>query len=156
MNASPFSQGSGGSGKSSSYPIWNDRNKSGNHDQPQIDSESTAFYTLDASGLITFYSKLAAEIWGRTPDFGDTYENFVTPFIQYWENGRFLPRGQSPMNDVLAGKLSGVYDAVVHIKRPDGSYVVVIVNIAPLIDDKGKIIGAAKSFCEHPLRKRKT
>ena len=57
------------------------------------------------------------------------------------------------MNDVLAGKIPGVFDAEVYIYRPDGSYIVAIVNIAPLINDTGKIVGAAKSFCQHPLRK---
>ena len=90
---------------------------------------------------------------GPPPGLGDTYERFVSPYIQYRQEGRFLPRGQSPINDVLAGKIPGVFDAEVYIYRPDGSYIVAIVNIAPLVDDNGKIVGAAKSFCQHPLRK---
>ena len=45
-------------------------------------------------------------------------------------------------------------DAEVHIERPDRSRVVVIVNIAPLVDGNGAIVGAVNSFCENPLRKR--
>lgn len=49
------------------------------------------------------------------------------------------------MADVLSGRISGVFDAEVHIERPDGSRVAVIVNIVPLIDD-GHIVGATNSF----------
>jgi len=38
----------------------------------------------------------------------------------------------SPMANVLAGKSSGIYNAKVHIQRPNGSRIVVIVNIAPI------------------------
>ena len=68
-------------------------------------------------------------------------------------DGRYLPHDQSPMAEVLQGKVSGVFDAEVHIQRPDGSRMVVIVNIAPLVDDGGAIVGAVNSFRENPLRK---
>ena len=127
--------------------------KSDERFHPQIDTDDTAFYTLDEAGFITYYSKLAVEIWGRTPGLGDTYERFVSPYIQYRQNHHILPRGQSPMYDVLAGKIPGVFDAVVYIYRPDGSHIAAVVNIAPLIDDSGKIVGAVKSFSQNPLRK---
>ena len=57
------------------------------------------------------------------------------------------------MYDVLAGKIPGVFDAEVYIYRPGGSHVVAIVNIAPLVNDNGKIVGAVKSFCQNPLRR---
>jgi PAS domain-containing protein len=139
--------------KSATYAPWLQGEKRDGRYQPQIDSESTAFYTVDGAGFITYYSKLAVEIWGRTPELGDTYERFVSPYIQYRFEGRYLPRGQSPMNDVLAGKIPGVFNAEVHIYRPDGSYIAAIVNIAPLVGDDGKIVGAVKSFCQNPLRK---
>ena len=138
--------------KDATRPAWNQAKKSDERYQPQIDSDSTAFYTLDEAGNITYYSKLAVEIWGRTPGIGDTYQLFVSPYIQYRQDDRYLPRGQSPMNDVLAGKIPGVFNAEVHIYRPDGSYIAAIVNIAPLIDDNGTIVGAVKSFSQNPLR----
>ena len=58
------------------------------------------------------------------------------------------------MAEVLAGKVSGIYDAEAHVLRSDGTRVVVIVNIAPLIDDRGMIVGAVHSFRESPLRTR--
>jgi two-component system sensor histidine kinase UhpB len=50
------------------------------------------------------------------------------------------------MGDVLTGKVSGIHNAEVHIERPDGSRIIVIVNIAPLRDDRGEVIGAINCF----------
>jgi CRISPR/Cas system-associated endoribonuclease Cas2 len=50
------------------------------------------------------------------------------------------------MGDVLTGKVPGVHDGEVHIERPDGSRVIVIVNIAPLKDERGEVIGAINCF----------
>ena len=123
--------------------------------QALLNSESTGIYSCDATGLITYYNKHAAELWGRQPIMGDTCEQFCGSLMLFRLDGRYLPHDQSPMADVLAGKVAGIYDAEVHIQRPDGSRVVVIVNIAPLIDDNGVVAGAFCSFCENPLRKRR-
>ena len=122
--------------------------------QALLKSEATGIYSCDASGLITYYNKAAAVLWGRQPTLGDTDERFCGSHMLYRLDGSYLPRDQSPMADVLAGKVSGIYDAEVHIQRPDGTRIVVIVNIAPLIDDNGMVVGAFCSFCENPLRKR--
>ena len=71
----------------------------------------------------------------------------------YRVDGSFMPHDQCPMADVLAGKFAGIYDAEVQIERPDGSRIIAIVNVAPLIDDNGAIVGAANSFYEDPKRK---
>jgi PAS domain S-box-containing protein len=122
--------------------------------QALLNSDSTGIYSCDATGLITYFNKQAAELWGRQPILGDTAERFCGSLMLFRLDGRYLPHDQSPMADVLAGKVAGIYDAEVHIQRPDGSRLVVIVNVAPLIDDNGIVAGAFCSFCENPLRKR--
>lgn len=119
-----------------------------------LNSDATGIYSCDGTGLITYYNKSAAELWGRQPTIGDTNERFCGSLMLFRLDGKYLPHDQSPMADVLAGKVAGIYDAEVHIQRPDGSRIVVIVNIAPLIDDNGVVAGAFCSFCENPLRKR--
>jgi hypothetical protein len=57
------------------------------------------------------------------------------------------------MGDVLTGKVPG-HDAEVHIERPDGSRVIVIVNIAPLKDDQGEITGVINCFYDVTGRKQ--
>lgn len=121
--------------------------------QALLDSDSTGVYTCDSGGVITYYNNQAAELWGRRPALGDTDEKFCGSHMMYRVDGSYLPHDQCPMADVLTGKVSGVFDGEVHVQRPDSSRVIVIVNIAPLIDDSGVIVGAVNSFRENPLRK---
>ena len=122
--------------------------------QALLDSDSTGVYTCDAAGVITYFNKQATELWSRTPALGDTDEQFCGSHMMYRVDGSYMPHDQCPMADVLAGKVPGVFDGEVHVQRPDGSRIVVIVNIAPLVDDDGNIVGAVNSFRENPLRKR--
>jgi len=122
-------------------------------DQSRLDSDSTGVYTCDVAGVITYYNKQAAELWGRSPEIGETFEEFCGPHMLYRVDGSYLPHDQCPMADVLTGKVLGVFDGEVHVLRPDGSRVVVVVNISPLIADDGTIVGAVNSFYENPLRK---
>lgn len=122
--------------------------------QDLADSDSTGIYSCDATGMITFFNQRAADLWGRRPALGDTDERFNGAHMLYRVDGSFLPHHECPMAEVLAGKVSGIYDAEVQVERPDGSRVVVILNIAPLIDDDGVIVGAVNSFCEKSLDKR--
>ena len=148
MNLSPFSD-------ETLVSVPRDEQQSRNRFQDLLDTESenTGVYTCDSTGLITYFNKQATKLWGRTPELGDTDEKFCGSHMMYRVDGRYLPHDQCPMADVLLGKVSGVYDGEVHVQRPDGSRVVVIVNIAPLMDDGGAIVGAVNSFRENPLRK---
>lgn len=116
--------------------------------QSLLDSDSTGVYSCDATGMITFFNKHAAELWGREPALGDTDERFCGAHMLYRVDGSFLPHDQCPMAAVLAGNVTGIYDAEVQVERPDGSRVIVIVNIAPLVDDDGVIVGAVNGFRE--------
>ena len=121
------------------------------------DQAVVAVYSCDSLGVIQYYNNRAAELWGRRPAVGDTDERFCGSFELYRADGRFLPHDQCPMADVLSGKVPGVFDAEVHIQRPDNSRVVVIVNIAPMVDDDGEIVGAVNSFYDvNDLKEAKT
>lgn len=113
-----------------------------------------AVYSCDVSGVIREYNNRAAELWGRKPKWGDTDERFCGSFKMYRPDGSFMPHEQCPMGDVLTGKIPGTHDAEVHIERPDGSRIIVIVNIAPLKDDRGEITGAINCFYDVTERKR--
>ena len=112
-----------------------------------------AVYSCDASGMIRDYNRRAAELWGRTPQVGDTDERFCGSFRMYRPDGTYMPHEQCPMGDVLTAKVSGIHDGEVHIERPDGSRIIVIVNIAPLKDDRGEVIGAINCFYDVTERK---
>jgi PAS domain S-box-containing protein len=113
-----------------------------------------AVYSCDVSGVIREYNSRAAELWGRRPEVGDTDERFCGSFKMYRPDGSFMPHEQCPMGDVLTGKVSGIHDGEVHIERPDGSRVIVIVNIAPLMDEGGEVIGAINCFYDVTERRK--
>jgi len=112
-----------------------------------------AVYSCDASGVIREYNHRAAELWGRKPKPGDTDERFCGSFKMYRPDGRHMPHEKCPMGDVLCGKVPGVRDGEVVVERPDGSRVIVIVNIAPLTDEQGKVTGAINCFYDVTERK---
>ena len=119
-----------------------------------FDLAPIAVYCCDGSGVIREYNNHAAELWGRKPAPGDTDERFCGSFKLYRPDGTYMPHEQCPMGDVLCGKVPGVHDAEVHIERPDGSRVIVIVNIAPLMDEQEQITGAINCFYDVTERKR--
>ena len=124
------------------------------HYRTLFDLAPIAVYSCDASGVIREYNNRAAELWGRKPAPGDTDERFCGSFKLYRPDGSFMPHEQCPMGDVLCGKVPGIHDGEVHIERPDGSRVIVIVNIAPLIDERGEITGAINCFYDITARKQ--
>lgn len=119
-----------------------------------FDLAPVAVYSCDASGVIRDYNSRAAELWGRKPEVGDTDERFCGSFRMYRPDGTFMPHEQCPMGDVLTGKVPGIHDGEVHIERPDGSRIIVIVNIAPLKDERGEVIGAINCFYDVTERKK--
>src|SRR6266478_5961775 len=119
-----------------------------------FDLAPVAVYSCDVSGVIRDYNNRAAELWGRKPERGDTDERFCGSFKLYRPDGSFMPHEQCPMGDVLTGRIPGAHDAEVHIERPDGSRIVVIVNIAPVMDDRGEITGAINCFYDVTDRKQ--
>ena len=65
-----------------------------------------------------------------------------------------MPHEQCPMAEVVAGTLSEARDAEVLIERPDGSRITVIVNIRPLKNRGGDVIGAINCFYDITSRKQ--
>lgn len=112
-----------------------------------------AVYSCDASGVIREYNDRAAELWGRKPKPGVTDERFCGSFKMYRPDGSYMPHEECPMGDVLSGKVPGVHDGEVLIERPNGSRIIVIVNIAPLTDDQGQVTGAINCFYDVTERK---
>jgi PAS domain-containing protein len=97
------------------------------------------------SGVITFYNDHAAELWGRTPCPGDTDERYCGSFMLWWLDGSPLRHDQSPMAFALK-EGRGFRNLHLAIERPDGSRIVVLVNIDPIRDESGAVIGAINAF----------
>jgi two-component system CheB/CheR fusion protein len=112
-----------------------------------------AVYYCDASGTIQNFNQRAVELWGRTPVVGDTDEQFCGSYKLFRPDGSFMPHDQCPMAEVLNGKIKEARDQEVLIERPNGSRVVVVVNIRRLENRDGEIAGAINCFYDISERK---
>jgi two-component system, chemotaxis family, CheB/CheR fusion protein len=112
-----------------------------------------AVYACDASGVIQEFNSRAIELWGREPKRGDTDEKFCGSLKLCRPDGTVLPHEQCPMADVLTGRIPQARDAEVLIERPDGSRITVLVNIRPLVSERGDITGAMNCFYDITERK---
>lgn len=104
-----------------------------------------AVYTCDASGMITYYNQQATQLWGRAPRPGDTDERFCGSEQMLLPNGQVLPHDRCPMAIALRDG-SSFREEAVDIRRPDGSQISVRVNIDPIKNDAGCIVGAINVF----------
>jgi two-component system CheB/CheR fusion protein len=112
-----------------------------------------AVYYCDVNGSIQNYNQRAVELWGRAPDDGVTDQQFRGIFKLFRPDGSILPLEQSPMAEVLSGKVQEVRDQEVIMERPDGSRIVVVVNILRLESSDGEITGAINCFYDISERK---
>src|SRR5262245_7707029 len=112
-----------------------------------------AVYACDVDGTIVRFNRRAAQLWGREPKLLDPNERFCGAHRLYHLDSNELPHPECPMADVLlTGEI--VRDQEVMIERPDGSRIVALVNIEPLRDANGAIIGAINCFQDISERKR--
>jgi two-component system, chemotaxis family, CheB/CheR fusion protein len=113
-----------------------------------------AVYYCDVSGTIQNFNRRAVELWGRTPVVGDTDEHFCGSHKLFRPDGSFMPHDQCPMAEVLNGTIQEARDQEVLIERPDGSRIIVVVNIRRLENSDGKLTGAINCFYDISDRKR--
>jgi PAS domain S-box-containing protein len=111
-----------------------------------------AVYTIDASGVITYFNEHAAALWGRTPSLGDTDERFCGSFRLWQPDGSALPHEAAPMA-IAAREGRSFRNEEVVIERPDGSRITVLVNIDPVRDAAGRVTGAINVF--HDVTERR-
>jgi PAS domain S-box-containing protein len=105
-----------------------------------------AVYTCEApSGVITFYNERAAELWGRAPKLRDTDERFCGSFKLSYPDGAPLPHDATPMAIAIRDGRAFRHQEVV-IERPDGTRITVLVNIDPIHDESGRLVGAINVF----------
>jgi signal transduction histidine kinase len=102
-------------------------------------------YIIDTEGLIQGFNKKACEFWGRTPDIFDSDNRYCGSVKLLKEDGTPLPKNKTPMARAIEfGTVCK--NAEVIIQHPNGSQVTVLVNITPLRDETGKIVGAINAF----------
>jgi two-component system, NarL family, sensor kinase len=112
-----------------------------------------AVYVCDTSGIIQSYNYRAVELWGREPKSGDTAQRYCGSLRLYSPDGEFVPHQESKMAEVLRTGIEA-RDLEVVIERPDGSCITTLVNIVPLRNSDGELMGAMNSFQDITDRKR--
>jgi two-component system sensor histidine kinase UhpB len=112
-----------------------------------------AVYVCDAAGRIQSYNKRAVELWGREPKSGGTAQRYCSSLRLYSPDGKCVPHRESKMAEVLRTGIEA-RDVEVVIERPGGSCITVLVNIVPLINGDGELIGAMNCFQDITERKR--
>jgi len=112
-----------------------------------------AIYVCDRDGLVLRYNRRAAELWGRSPKLRDPNERFCGSYRMFRPDGSLLLHHQCPMADVLRTGVS-VREQEVHIERPDGLRGIALVDIEPVKDSDGNIVGAVNCFQDITERKR--
>ena len=105
----------------------------------------------DLEGRIVQYNQRAVEIWGRTPEPGQTHEQFTAASTFYAADGRRLP--ESKVNQVLKSGVA-IRDEEVGVDRMDGRRMAVLLNIDPLLDAHGKMVGVINCIQDITERKR--
>lgn len=116
-----------------------------------LDLLPVATFICDAKGTILQYNRHAVKAWGRAPLPGQTHEQFNA-------NTRFFELDGTPMKrSMLAEVLATgqpVRDAERIVEHADGSRIFVSINIDPLRDAKGNLIGAVNCFLDITERKQ--
>lgn len=106
-----------------------------------------AVYTCDEDGIITYYNDQAARIWGRKPRLDHPEQRFCTSMEMFRLDGSLLPHDERPMVQALSTGES-YRGREVMIKQPNGSPVIIAVNIDPIRDAQGNIVGAINAFID--------
>ena len=116
-----------------------------------LDMLPIATFISDARGTILQYNRRAVEIWGRAPQPGQTHEQFNETSSFAEVDGTPMPR--SLLAEVLVTGMP-IRDAERMVRRADGTQIYVSVNIDPLRDAKGDLVGAVNCFLDITERKR--
>jgi PAS domain S-box-containing protein len=105
----------------------------------------------DSAGRIMQYNQGAVELWGRAPQPGQTHDQFVAQCRFFGGEGEELPH--SKLAEVLkTGR--AIRNEEVTVVRTDGMQIAVLLNIDPLINPQGKLIGAISCFQDVTERRR--
>ena len=114
-------------------------------DQAIFDALPIGVCACDVDGRIVRVNQRAIELWGRAPRLFDSVQRFCGCYRVESLEGDFIPPAHTPMaRAVLAGESFDGAEAVV--ENADGKRWVARVNVAPLRDDEGMVVGAINCF----------
>lgn len=118
-----------------------------------LDLLPVGVYLCDREGRVVEYNRTAAELWGQAPRRGDPEVRYCGSYRMRSPAGEIIAPGSCPMAEVLQ---SGEprRDEVIIIERYDGTRVTTLVNVEPIKDAEGRVLGAVNVFRDHSARDR--
>jgi PAS domain S-box-containing protein len=116
-----------------------------------LGSLPAAIYTTDKSGLITYCNQAAVDLWGRHPELGK--DKWSDLWRLHYPDGTSVPLDDRPTQIVLnEGRAVRGREAL--LERPDGTLVPIMPCPAPLLDDRGTVIGVVNMQIDLTQRKQ--
>jgi len=109
-----------------------------------VNSLPVAVYTCKKEGAITFFNEVAVELWGYRPDINNEHLKYCACY-KVLVDGKHIRADETPMAAALhTGRSFRNIEA--YVERADGSGFFAIVNIDPIFDADGNIVGAINVF----------
>ncbi len=109
-------------------------------------------YACDRDGHLAQYNQRAVELWGHAPDADDARFRYCGAYKAYRSNGEEFEPAEMPMAEMLASERP-IRDRELDIGRPDGTRLTILLNLDPLFDEGGKLVGGVGCFQDITARK---
>ncbi|HWE20585.1 MAG TPA: PAS domain S-box protein [Hyphomicrobiaceae bacterium] len=115
-----------------------------------LGSLPAAIYTTDRAGRLTYCNEAAVDLWGRRPELGK--DRWFDLWRLHYPDGTSMPLDDRPTQIVLnEGRAVRGREAL--LERPDGSLVPIMPCPAPLVDERGAVIGVVNMQVDLTERK---
>ena len=118
-----------------------------------LDVLPVAVYICETpSGTIRYYNEQAVKLWKRDPVWFTSDHQFCAA-QRLFIDGNGIAAEMSPMA-VCVREGKSFRNVVAEFERPDGSRIDVLLNIGPIKDEQGRLIGAINVFQDITDRRR--
>jgi PAS domain S-box-containing protein len=116
-----------------------------------LGSLPAAIYTTDRSGRITYCNQAAVDLWGKRPELGK--DKWSDLWRLHYPDGSSVPLDDRP-TQIALNEGRAVRGRELLLERPDGTLVPVMPCPAPLLDERGTVIGVVNMQIDLTERRR--
>jgi PAS domain-containing protein len=113
-------------------------------DQEAMDEIPVGIYVMEIDGTVIKCNAGAIQAWGRTPELGTT-EKYCGAYRLRYPSGDVMPHEHAPPSVVIRNG-GTVRNADVICEQPDGNRLLALVNVFPIRNDEGEVVGAVNVF----------
>jgi len=113
-------------------------------DQAEMDDVAVGIYVMEFDGTLVSCNAMAIAAWGRTPALGSS-EKFCGAHVLRYPSGDVMPHEHAPPSVVIRNG-GTVRNADVICEQPGGQRLLALVNVFPIRNDLGDVVGAVNIF----------